>query len=326
MDVPVIGTNGNSYPKKGTWQVSSNYRWQKSDRHFVGSEEQVNRTLESSEVINRIHIADVTARYNLSDRTSLALGVPMFFADRSSPVRNATRQIIDRSVVQANGLSDITLAARRWMLAPESHGGGNFNLGLGVKFPSGKSNVTDVRKQFSNGAIVTNRAIVDQSIQPGDGGFGFFTEASGFKRLGRFTAYGSGTYLFNPQEVNTKADRGGTNPITRYLSIGDQYIARAGLATTFRRAGSWTLSLGGRVEGMPADDLIGGSNGFRRPGYAISLEPGVTYSRGKQSITLGVPYALYRNRTRSVADRASGGHGDAAFADYLVMVGFSRSF
>ena len=38
---------------------------------------------------------------------------------------------------------------------------------------------------------------------------------------------------------------------------------------------------------------------------------------------MAVPIALYRNRTRSVADRAvPGRHGDAAFADYVVFLGY----
>jgi hypothetical protein len=325
MDVPVTGTNGSTYAKAGSWSVGTSYRWQKSDTHFVGSEEQHEREAESSQVINRIHITDLNVRYNLSPRTSFSLGVPFFFSDRSSPVRNQTRAIIDRSVVQTKGISDITLAARRWMLS-DQRTEGNFSLGLGIKLPTGKSNATDLRKQFVGGQVVQNVFLVDQSIQPGDSGFGFFTELSGFRRLGRFTAYGSGTYLFNPKEENHKADRGGTNPLNRYLSVGDQYIARAGLATTFHKGGAWTLNVGGRLEGMPAEDLIGGSNGFRRPGYAISIEPGITFSKGRSSFNIGVPWAVYRNRTRNVSDKASGGHGDAAFADYLLIAGFSRSF
>ena len=92
MDVPVTGTQGSPYPKPRSWQVSTSYRWQRSDRHFIGSEEQHEREAESSQVINRIHIADVSARYNLTNRTSLSLGVPFFFADRSSPVRDASRR------------------------------------------------------------------------------------------------------------------------------------------------------------------------------------------------------------------------------------------
>jgi hypothetical protein len=73
-------------------------------------------------------------------------------------------------------------------------------------------------------------------------------------------------------------------------------------------------------------DLIGPSEGFRRPGYAVSVEPSLMYVHGKSAISLGVPFAVYRNRLVSVADEANGTHGDAAFADYLILVGFSRRF
>src|SRR5437773_2005382 len=326
MDVPVIGTDSDAYARPRAWQVSTSYRWQKSHRHFVGSEEQVDRAADSSEVVNRIHLLDVSVRYNLSLRTSVSLGVPIILASRSSPIRDQTRAVIDRSVVQARGLSDITLSARRWMLAPDKRPRGNFTLGLGLKLPTGDPDHEDVRKQFTNGTITTSVAPVDQSIQPGDGGFGFNVEGFGFLKLGRFVTYGSGSYLFNPRETNN-TDRGGGNPITARLSVADQYLARVGLATTFKmKGGSLTSSVGGRLEGVPADDIIGGSRGFRRPGYAVSIEPGLTYLRGRSGFSLGVPIAVYRNRTRSYADRLSGGHGDAAFADYLILATVSRAF
>jgi hypothetical protein len=326
MDVPVTGTNATAYDQPGSWQVSTSYRWQKSDRHFVGSDEQEERQAESSEVINRIHLVDVSVRYNATRRTSLSLGLPYLMAERSGPIRDASRHVIDRSVTQARGLSDVTLTARRFMFDPASCKNGNVSLGLGVKVPTGDASHLDVRRTFEGGQIVSSIQPVDQSIQPGDGGWGFLLEGTAFRRFGgRFAAYASGAYLFNPEETS-HTQRGGTNPITRELSIADQYLGRVGLAATFRRGGSWTTSLGGRLEGVPAEDRIGGSNGFRRPGYAVSLEPGITYRRGRNAITAGVPVALYRNRTRSVADMASGGHGDAAFADYLVILGYSRSF
>ena len=46
----------------------------------------------------------------------------------------------------------------------------------------------------------------------------------------------------------------------------------------------------------------------------------------RSGFSLGVPIAVYRNRTRSYADRLSGGHGDAAFADYLILATVSRAF
>ena len=73
-------------------------------------------------------------------------------------------------------------------------------------------------------------------------------------------------------------------------------------------------------------DLIGSSDGFRRPGYAISAEPGVTWTKGAHTFSLQVPIAVDRARLRSVPDRANGTHGDAAFADYLIIGGYIRRF
>src|SRR5262249_10619805 len=159
------------------------------------------------------------------------------------PIRDQTRTVIDRSVTHASAVSDSAITARRWIRNPDSCKNGNVSVGLGLKFPTGPSDHMDTRRTFSNGRIVSNVVPVDQSIQPGDGGWGFTVEASAFRRFGgRMVAYGSATYLFNPQETSS-TDRGGTDPLTRYYSIADQYLARAGLAHSSR----WvTLSLGGR--------------------------------------------------------------------------------
>ena len=82
-------------------------------------------------------------------------------------------------------------------------------------------------------------------------------------------------------------------------------------------------------EEIPSEDLIGGSRGFRRPGYVISLEPGVNYQLKRATFYAYAPVAIKRNRTQSVFDKlrtaAEGTHfqGDAAFSDYLVNIGCS---
>lgn len=86
------------------------------------------------------------------------------------------------------------------------------------------------------------------------------------------------------------------------------------------------VTFGGRFEGFPPRDLIGASNGFRRPGYAISLDPGFLYVRGGYVFSCNVPWAIERNRRRSVTDIANRTHGDAAFADYALTLGISRRF
>jgi len=77
---------------------------------------------------------------------------------------------------------------------------------------------------------------------------------------------------------------------------------------------------------VPARDLIGNDYGFRRPGFAISVVPGLQYVRHKNILTFQVGKALYRDRTRSVPDEVYGTHGDAAFADYLWLASYTYRF
>lgn len=86
------------------------------------------------------------------------------------------------------------------------------------------------------------------------------------------------------------------------------------------------LSMGGRMEGVPVRDAFGKSNGFRRPGYVISIEPGLMYARGSYMVNVSGPWAMERNRKTSVTDFANHSHGDAAFADYTIIAGISKTF
>jgi hypothetical protein len=80
------------------------------------------------------------------------------------------------------------------------------------------------------------------------------------------------------------------------------------------------------MEGVPVEDWVGGSQGFRRPGYGISIEPGVTWSKGRYSVAISAPVALERNREKSVSELERGTHGDAAFADWFLTASFTVRF
>ncbi len=80
------------------------------------------------------------------------------------------------------------------------------------------------------------------------------------------------------------------------------------------------------MEGVPVRDVFGGSDGFRRPGYGISVDPGILYAHGLYTFSANVPWAVERNRKRSVADYQNHTHGDAAFADYALIFSLSRRF
>ena len=83
------------------------------------------------------------------------------------------------------------------------------------------------------------------------------------------------------------------------------------------------MTFGPRMEGVPAVNLMGNDLGFRRPGFAISAEPGFIYARGRNMIQASVGKAVYRDRTRSVPDKILGTHGDAAFADYVWLLSYT---
>jgi hypothetical protein len=324
---------------KGKWQTSLGYRWFRSHRHFVGSVEQnaenlakgtAERDRASTPVVNHTHIPTVGLSYGVTDRLSVSADLPYFHALRRSPV-SGTRPSF---ATHASGISDLILMGRYWVGDPKKHTDQNLAFGLGFKLPTGNDRVEDdflIRLDPSGGRITEVRP-VDQSIQPGDGGFGFITELQAFKSMGRVSAFATGSYLFNPKEQNDFLRNGrSTNPdpTNQYLSIADQFAARVGVATAVKKLG---VSLAVRLEGVPSSDLIGGDMGRRRPGYSIAVEPGVSYSWAGNSVALSVPYLLRRVRTQNISDKlesaATGEHvnGDAAFADYVVIVGFSRRF
>jgi hypothetical protein len=211
---------------------------------------------------------------------------------------------------------------------------GNVQVGLGLKLPTGDYRYQDF---FIKNDSTTILGPVDQSIQLGDGGTGFTTELNAYYNFNEVLGvYTNLYYLINPREQNgVSTARGGTPSAdaikygTSVMSVPDQWMVRAGVNVTWE---DFTLSAGVRKECQPAEDLIGGSMGFRRPGYIVSIEPGLNYQFKKATVYAYVPVAIKRNRIQSVADmlrtEATGVHaqGDAAFADYLVNIGCTFKF
>jgi hypothetical protein len=132
-----------------------------------------------------------------------------------------------------------------------------------------------------------------------------------YKVHDRTFLYANGTYLMQPENMNSIGN-----------SIWDSYIARLGVSYAVWPEQGLALSLGGRVEGVPPRDLIGKNEGARRPGYAVSIEPGVTWAYKRAIFNVNTPVALYRNRQNNAFGRA----GDAAFADFVVLAGVTYRF
>ena len=309
------------------WQLNIGYRYFHSFRHFVGKVEQKERVKEHTEVINDVSTLDFSVSTNLTIRLSLTVGFPVLANARSQRARFGDRE---RYQTHSFGMGDAHISLYRWMLDPVKPHKGNFQLGLGIKLPTGDYKYQDY---FPASETTKELRTVDQSIQLGDGGTALITELNYFYNFSPlFGFYGNLYYLFNPREQNgVPTFRSNVNEAI--MSVADQYMARAGFNYGFKGGiKNLSVALGARLEGIPAKDLIGGSEGFRRPGYIVSMEPGINLAVKKSTFYLQVPIAMVRCRTQSVPDKQTTmqtgvfKQGDAAFADYLVNVGFTKRF
>lgn len=312
---------------KGQWIAVANFRTFHSYRHFSGKNEHAFRVEQGTEVINDSFFLDLSITHGLTDRLFGTFTLPVVYHERSSMYEhggNPPNGPGDRHRTYAQGLGDIRFSLGYWALHPEKNMSGNFSIGLGVKLPTGDYGAESTFYNQGPDRAQMVALTVDQSIQPGDGGLGATFDFQGYKMISHsLLINGTFNYLVNPRETNGESARnGGTE-----FSVPDQYSARLGLIYISSIKGL-SLYLGGRHECIPVYDLLGGSDGFRRPGYIISLEPGVSYSWSKFALNINVPIALERNRTQSYLDKKNSTpdnirHGDAAFADYLISLGFS---
>ncbi len=323
----ILNHGEDTYLHAGSWQATVGYRWLYSDKHFRGSKEETERQTLGTDVRNDSHFVDATLTYAISKRTSFSLTVPFVSSVRSSLYEHGIKDSAgksERREMSASGLADIRLTSSIWIFDPETHHNGNLALGIGVKAPTGDSEAKDF-KYKANGPLLD---FVDQSIQPGDGGWGVILDAQGFQKIyGNASAYMQMSYLISPEELNGAYSINSSTQVKRYHSIPDSYLLRAGVSYAIWPSKGLSMSLGARMEGVPVEDLIGGSLGFRRPGYAISIEPGVSWMYKKFAFNVSVPVAVERNRQRSyieIIENRPG--GDAAFADYIITSSISYRF
>jgi len=316
--------NGNGY-----WLFNSNSRYYRSFRHYVGKEEQKERIEMHNNVINKVYTQDLALTRVINNRWSVAVTLP--FADNSRSQVNSNVRFTTHSF----GIGDIHAAAYYWLFNPAKATNGNIQVGLGIKFATGAYNYQDY---FLNGATgARTLGAVDQSIQLGDGGTGITGELNAYYNFSHsFGVYGNFYYLASPRDVNGVPRSTSTPSATTVaatgdvLSVPDQMLIRFGASLAVNKV---DFSIGLRDDCLPVRDIIGGSDGFRRPGYIVSAEPGITWRAGKNFSLYGyVPIAMVRDRTQSVPDIRTTAitgkytHGDAAFADYVINIGLTFKF
>jgi len=315
------------------WQLTVNNRYYKSFKHYVGTVYQAQRAALGNEVINNAYTMDLALYRIINPRWSVMLDLPISANARSQTYQE--KGAYYRFSTHDFGAGDIRFAVYAWLLDPTKMPKGNIQVGLGIKLPSGHD---DYQDYFKTSDSTKTFGPVDQSIQLGDGGTGITFELNAFYNISHtIGVYGNFFYLSNPRDQNGVSNARGATPSassiangSNVMSVPDQMLIRAGITAMFNRL---TASVGFRDDCLPVHDLIGQSNGFRRPGYILSVEPGLNYVvSSKISLYSYVPVAFVRNRTQSVPDKITTAltgkftQGDAAFANCAVNIGANFRF
>ncbi|HET6206433.1 MAG TPA: hypothetical protein VFD98_06455 [Terracidiphilus sp.] len=299
--------------------VTVGYRVYNSYKHFIGTDYQEQRQENHNAIVNHVNLFELDLAYRLTPRNSFIASIPAMTATRHG-------QASPLNVYRVGGLGDVTLGGQTWVWRPPTESHGNINFSYQLKLPTGINDAQGT-KTSANGTKTVQP--FDESIQPGDGTWGFSLATEAYREFRWHTSgYFTGSWLFNPQDTTgVKTYR--PAPGEDVISATDQYLWRGGFShpmPNVKVLRGLTLSMGGRMEGVPVRDGFGSSNGFRRPGYVISIEPGMMYAWKRYLLTASGPWAVERNRKTSVTDYANNTHGDAAFSDYTVIVGLTRSF
>ncbi len=361
-----LSTSGYTLPK-GEIQLGVSYRYFHSFRHFVGTDEKPFRQHtqggfdengnEKGNAVNIYsHAVDLNLSYAISDRFQVNIAIPYVHNERSQVLATELGDFVEidgemrrqtlkgtRYSVFAQGIGDIRISGNYWLFDPKKELKGNLMIGLGVKLNNGSHTRRDdaIALDPKTNEVITTNVVMDQAIQPGDGGVGFSVEVQGFRQLFKgISGFANGYYLFNPRESNgtfKSAPKAGLEGYNIYASP-DQYFGRVGVMGSILKSRDLTLSLAARFEGIPAYDAFGGQVAYRRPGYVGAIEPGASYRIGKHSVSLFVPFNVIRNRIQSAADIADQNlqnstitdaaekvhvQGDAAFADYSISINYS---
>lgn len=313
-----LGGEGEAYQPGKEWRVTLAYRRLISNQWFIGTEEAGSQAPGGTPPEFRVHTVLADVAYSFSDRFRARVSIPYSTGSLSRIWGDG-----ERHEQTASGIGDISVQGEMWLLQPRTHPRGNIAVGLGVKAPTGSH--TKPSQFFLPSGPVDFPA--DQTIQPGDGGWGILTQLQAFHMLGeRVSVYGFGSYMISPK-AHTEVVMGPGSPLP--WSVPDVYHARAGAALQVLPAAGLSASLGARLDGIPTRDLLGGGDSatVKRTSYIIYADPGLSLTRGRSIVALNIPVRMHLNRTASITEQQPGALPNAGgFAKYLMFASYSYRF
>ncbi|MFI5154804.1 MAG: hypothetical protein ACHQEM_01375 [Chitinophagales bacterium] len=211
----------------------------------------------------------------------------------------------------AFGLGDMRLTVYKWLFKPTLSQRANVQIGLGLKLPTGNYQADDFF--YRNHDSTKILAPVSPPVQLGDGTMGITTSIGTFYTFNKvFSINGSFFYMFNPQNVNGVSTTEGNIPTPQQIastgtvtSATDQFAFSVGLNALLNH---WLFSVSFSGGGVPVNDVFGRSDGARKAGINLSLDPGVLYNFGTFSLYANVPILFHHH---VALDNVSAGQGSS---------------
>jgi hypothetical protein len=334
IDLPVFGFEAADSLSRG-FQLSGHYRWYDASVPYTGNIQLVNIERENTQDIFNSHQLSFSLQYRLNNRFRFFASIPLSYQQKSSiwehSLVNDYRVAFERRVTEGIGLGDILLGGGFQLLNPNKYTASRLEVGAALKVPSGQYQATDIWYNAGPQRADVVRP-VDQAIQPGDGTWGVLLSLKGTWKLWSFLGiYGETFYLSTPKDLNGVYNY---RPFVSAIwseegenSATDQYMARGGISIRAPRS-PLSLHSGIRVDGVPVNDIFGASEGFRRPGYAVSWENSLMLQAKDFRVYLALPYIYYQTRLdsrpelRYEAKTGLNRQGESSFARFMLQIGF----
>ncbi len=308
-----MGLQNQPYLAAKQWQAQISYQYANTDQFYVGDQRNDAAGPFGQAPVRKVNLFNLDVLYAISNRLSLDLTVP--FSTGSGGNVQADLQFHE---YHAGGLGDISLQAEYWLSDPTKASRVQGSVDLGIKAPTGSYTVTG--EFYSPSGNVTRP--IDEAFQLGNGGWEILLRAQGTAAIGGpFFAYGSGFYGLSLNEYANIIEGGALR------GVPDTYSGRLGAAYLLPFLEGVVLSAGGRINGVTVKDVIGGGDlYFRRPGYEVYVEPGLTWTLGRNMASVSVPVRVYQNKLNSLLDISKNRVVGADFAPYLVLATYARRF
>jgi hypothetical protein len=283
------------YLEKGEWQFQASFNRYNSSEPFTGSTLRTDTIAADKEPREGGGSLNFQGAYALSRSINLTAEIPISVYNYwNYPLGG------QRYEMNTHGLGDVVLGGRVWLLNTEKYKKQNLALQVSLRLPTGDSNYQVLYPNALGQDMKLRTSKVNS--QPGSGATAARFALQGFRRFSHFSVYGNVLYLFSfKEQTDAYAIAGMLNPAgptaiplsKRYNAAPDSYLYNAGVSAPIPHLKGFSVSLGGQMAGVPAYNVFTGDQGYRQPGYIVTLNPSLSWSTKLASYSVGVPVRVY---------------------------------